>query len=444
MGAGIPPLVTRYLGQLPQRAHFLLIGEVPPAWSGLAPERTHAIPSCPPAEFGAVLQAADAVLSLNMAGTTVWRAALSGVPAMVLGNDFRIRGTGDAAAIAAADAAVGGLSPFVRGALPGCLPLHPFRMWPLAFHSFLAPLLRDNPYTDAFAHAQVLDEASVTQGMESLLFDKECRATGWPPRTATRNRCARCRRPAKFSPQRPRGRQAGTDPRPARGQASRRERYGGAGHDGDNPGSRTAHRAVGRRKPQQCRRQAAVRRDRVRTGRPPARRHVTRFCPWAPDPALPPGSGAGPVSAIRPLWVDPAGNWPGTGAFDAVVAVGGVFAGPPFVNFLMQAFTLGAQPELFDPRPVVAWHGVGLDDSVATAGRTEWSAYLRALGRPPRPRHRPRAVRRAAVQRGGRPGAAHCPRSGFRAARGATARGGPVTAANRRSGRRSRTVPAFP
>jgi hypothetical protein len=105
----------------------------------------------------------------------------------------------------------------------------------------------------------------------------------------------------------------------------------------------------------------------------------TRFCPWAPDPAPPPGSGAGPVSAIRPLWVDPAGNWPGTGAFDAVVAVGGVFAGPPFVNFLMQAFTLGARPELFDPRPVVAWHGVGLDDSVATAGRPEWSAYLRAL-----------------------------------------------------------------
>ena len=176
VSAGIPALVTRYLGQLPQRAHFLLIGEVPPAWSGLAPTRTHAVPSCPPAEFGAVLQAADAVLSLNVAGTTVWRAALSGVPAMVLGNDFRIRGPGDAAAIAAADAAVGGLSPFVRGALPGCLPLHPFRMWPLAFHSFLAPLLRDNPYTDAFAHAQVLDEASVTQGMESLLFDKECRA----------------------------------------------------------------------------------------------------------------------------------------------------------------------------------------------------------------------------------------------------------------------------
>jgi Polysaccharide pyruvyl transferase len=107
----------------------------------------------------------------------------------------------------------------------------------------------------------------------------------------------------------------------------------------------------------------------------------TRFCPWAPDvgPAGDTGSAGDAGGAVRPLWVDPSGRWPGSGAFDAVVAIGGVFAGPPFVNFLMQAFTLGARPDLFDPRPVVAWHGVGLDDSVPPPSRPEWAGYLRAL-----------------------------------------------------------------
>jgi hypothetical protein len=190
---GVPRLVTRYLTALPGQTHFLLLGEVPPAWSGLPAGRTHAIPSCPPAEFGAILQAADAVLSLNIAGTTVWRAVLSGIPAMVLGNSFRIDGMNRAAngpgpgagkaglapaaaGLAAADAATGGLSPFVRETLPACLPLHPFRMWPLAFHKFLAPMLTANPYTDAVLEAEVLDETAAVAGMQRLLFDPAFRA----------------------------------------------------------------------------------------------------------------------------------------------------------------------------------------------------------------------------------------------------------------------------
>src|SRR5215469_8855828 len=98
-----------------------------------------------------------------------------------------------------------------------------------------------------------------------------------------------------------------------------------------------------------------------------------RYCPWAGgDPPEPPAT-------VRTLWVGPTGLWPGAGSFDAIVIVGGVFAGPPFANVLMQAFTLGAKPELFDPRAVVAWCGVGLDDSVLPVTRPEWHAYLRAL-----------------------------------------------------------------
>lgn len=93
-----------------------------------------------------------------------------------------------------------------------------------------------------------------------------------------------------------------------------------------------------------------------------------RFCPWAAD-----------GSPVRPLWVSPSGQWPGAGAFDAIVMVGGVFAGPPFASVLMQAFTLGAAPAAFDPGALTAWYGVGLDDTTRPATKPEWHDYLRAL-----------------------------------------------------------------
>jgi len=95
----------------------------------------------------------------------------------------------------------------------------------------------------------------------------------------------------------------------------------------------------------------------------------TRYCPWA--------DGDGPV---RPLWVSPSGRWPGAGSFDAVVIVGGVFAGPPFANVLMQAFTLGAAPAAFDPAVLTAWYGVGLDDTTRPPSQPQWRDYLRAAG----------------------------------------------------------------
>ena len=173
VASGIPPMVTHYLEQLPPRTRFLLIGEIPKAWSGLPAERTHAVPPCPQPEFGALLQAADAVLSLNIGGTTVWRAVMSGVPAMVLGNSYRLR---DVADIDRADALTGGFTDFVRDAVTEVVPLHPFRMWPLGFFSFLRPLLAGNPYADAVAQAEVLDERAVVDSLTRLLYDDGYRA----------------------------------------------------------------------------------------------------------------------------------------------------------------------------------------------------------------------------------------------------------------------------
>lgn len=121
-----------------------------------------------------MLQAADAVLSLNIGGTTVWRAVMSGVPAMVLGNSCRLRDVTD---IDRVEALAGGFTDFVRDAVSDVVPLHPFRMWPLGFYSFLRPLLTGNPYADAVAQAEVLDERAVVDGLEDLLYDDGYRAT---------------------------------------------------------------------------------------------------------------------------------------------------------------------------------------------------------------------------------------------------------------------------
>jgi hypothetical protein len=173
VAAGVPPMVTHYLEQLPPRTRFLLIGEISQAWSGLPTDRTHAVLPCPQQEFGALLQAADAVLSLNLGGTTVWRAVMSGVPAMVLGNRYRLR---DAADIERADAQAGGFTDYVRDAVTEVVPLHPFVLWPLGFYSFLRPMLAGNPYADAVAQAEVLDERAVVDSLTRLLYDGGYRA----------------------------------------------------------------------------------------------------------------------------------------------------------------------------------------------------------------------------------------------------------------------------
>jgi hypothetical protein len=169
---GVPQLLAHYLAQLPDTTHFLIIGEVPPALAALPAGRVHALPPCSPARFTTMLGASDLVLSLNIGATTLGRAVLSDIPAVVLTNGFAVP---DAATIGEVEARLGGLTPTVRSWLEGMLPLHQMRMWPLGFHEFLEPILKDNPYTDAFTDLELLDEPAVVQGLERTLYDPATR-----------------------------------------------------------------------------------------------------------------------------------------------------------------------------------------------------------------------------------------------------------------------------
>ena len=169
---GVPRLLAHYLAQLPDTTHFLIIGSVPPELAALPAGRVHALPPCSPARFTTMLGASDLVLSLNIGATTLGRAVLSDIPAVVLTNGFAVP---DAVAIGEVEAKLGGLTPAVRSWLGDMLPLHQMRMWPLGFWEFLEPILAGNPYTGAFTDLELLDEPAVVQGLERTLYDPATR-----------------------------------------------------------------------------------------------------------------------------------------------------------------------------------------------------------------------------------------------------------------------------
>jgi Family of unknown function (DUF6365) len=169
----MPRILAHYLQQLPPRTHFLLAGEVPETLADLPGDRIHRLPPCLPERFGNLLGAADAILSMNIAATTVTRAVMAGVPAMVLGNRFDIRDQEEAEK---AEAEIGGFSSVVRDELPGAMPLYPFRLWPLSFYKFLIPLLTANPFSGAVTQTEILDEQAVTGGLTRLLYDQPTRS----------------------------------------------------------------------------------------------------------------------------------------------------------------------------------------------------------------------------------------------------------------------------
>jgi hypothetical protein len=63
----------------------------------------------------------------------------------------------------------------MRQWLDKVVPLFPFALWPLGYHRFLAPLLRDNPYVAALQMVELLHEREVEAALSALLFDPGAR-----------------------------------------------------------------------------------------------------------------------------------------------------------------------------------------------------------------------------------------------------------------------------
>ncbi|MFJ3883253.1 DUF6365 family protein [Streptomyces sp. NPDC090077] len=172
LAARVPGLVAGYLEQLPPSTVFLFIGPRFEGFERLPADRVRLAPSYTARRYTDLIGASDGVLSLWMPSFALERAILADVPGMFLTNGHDVP-AGDSGPL---DQALGGLSPAVRAWLadfPG--PVPSFHMWPLRWNRVVAPLLRDNPFTETALRAELFDEREVVAGVESLLYDRDVR-----------------------------------------------------------------------------------------------------------------------------------------------------------------------------------------------------------------------------------------------------------------------------
>jgi hypothetical protein len=127
------------------------------------------LPQRSPLRFAKILGAADLLLSFNFSATTIMSAIAGDVPVLLGVNSYA--GSADDIATRLPERP----SEALRVWLGQACPLPAFRVWPLGFHRYLAPLAKDNPYTTAFHTAEVLEEGAFVQDMRRLLFDDHAR-----------------------------------------------------------------------------------------------------------------------------------------------------------------------------------------------------------------------------------------------------------------------------
>ncbi|MFL6130183.1 MAG: DUF6365 family protein [Mycobacteriales bacterium] len=165
----VPDLLVRCLAELPERTHVIQVGDRMSGLELLDPARAHHVPACSPSRFNVLLGSVDLFLGLNVGATTLARAVLAGVSGVVVTNSYALRSPDEAAA--AVETRGGRMDDRLAGWLRQAMPLYPFRMWPLGFHSFLSPLLADNAYTEAFRQVELVDTAGIVRTVERELYD---------------------------------------------------------------------------------------------------------------------------------------------------------------------------------------------------------------------------------------------------------------------------------
>jgi hypothetical protein len=113
------------------------------------------LPQLPRAEFADMVAAADLLLSLNAAATSISSALAARLPVLLLHHD-------------AVPAQVG---PRVARFLAGAPAPPPFRAWPYGLRRLLGGALLDNPFSDAVPSIELLDEPAVLAAATALLRD---------------------------------------------------------------------------------------------------------------------------------------------------------------------------------------------------------------------------------------------------------------------------------
>jgi hypothetical protein len=186
----VPIWLAATLGRLGERVHVLHVGpQASPAWHAWG-ARYRFAGQVPAERLHDLMEAADLLLSLNTTATTGFAATAVSLPTLVLANSH----AGSAEEVAARMPAA---SEGLRAWLAEASPLHPFRLWPLGLHGFLAPVLQGNPFADTFRSVELLDEEAVVETCRSLLFDDAAAAAERHRQALYRDRVGALPRPAE-------------------------------------------------------------------------------------------------------------------------------------------------------------------------------------------------------------------------------------------------------
>jgi Family of unknown function (DUF6365) len=171
LSANLPKLLAEYVARMGKQVHLVHVGPQAFALQEILDGRYHWRPALPPREFDQLLSEADLLVTANISATTISKAMVYEVPAMVLQNRI------SASSREEAEAQIGEPSSAALAAwLERSVPLYPFALWPLGYYRFVAPLLENNPYLQAVEVLEMLDEKRVEATLHRLLFDATARA----------------------------------------------------------------------------------------------------------------------------------------------------------------------------------------------------------------------------------------------------------------------------
>jgi Family of unknown function (DUF6365) len=168
--ASVPVLIAEYLARMGNDVHLVHVGPQRYDLEQALKGRYHWLPQLPPSDFDQLLASMDLVLSANLSAVTIAKAMVFEVPILAVVNSVSAS-TPEEAEAACSTAPSPQLAKWLRTAMP----LFPFVLWPIGYHRYLAPVLKDNLYMTALDAVELLDEQRIETALSALLFNKGAR-----------------------------------------------------------------------------------------------------------------------------------------------------------------------------------------------------------------------------------------------------------------------------
>lgn len=157
MVAAVDDRIIEVIRSLPKNYKVYWVG---PRFQEFPKELTQVrhVKGLPPAQFEMLVDSGDVFVSANYISTSMVRAALRGVPVVLLGNSYLKR--------------QGEFRSLAHGReieeLKQMDTLYPFRMFPVGWYSFLEPAVRKNPFYELAKCVEVFDVPKVLETVKSV------------------------------------------------------------------------------------------------------------------------------------------------------------------------------------------------------------------------------------------------------------------------------------